>query len=251
MPKRRGRAKSLDHQPTSSAPCELNTTRIDEVLRALPSYFLRHWPERSVGFRQMLQTYDSLAGWGRTRFQIVDGKLYYPNLKHNTFGCVLRRTPILAWALLQTLDRHNISDVDIPVNCRDTPGTPINQRLMRSSGSPPLSFSYTTAAGYADIPLPDFTYWVSSLISADFFARPASAHAGSNAPNFPCAVLHRDYHTRIWCLGKPGLHPPSSQQRMRAAIIHLGTVRGIQGPLSGRKTLTSGTGAHYRSNEIK
>jgi hypothetical protein len=120
----------------------------------------------------MQQTYESLAGWGRTRFQVVDGKLYYPNLQHNTFGCVLRRTPILAWALLQTLDRHAVADVDIPINCRDKPGTPLSQRLARNAETPPLAFSYTTASSYADIPLPDYTYWVGAAAASQLATRP-------------------------------------------------------------------------------
>ena len=108
--------------PSASSSCKPNATAHGPKIAALPSYFLRHWPPRSVTFATAQQTYEQQAGWGRTRFQIVGGKLYYPNLKHNTFGCVLRRTPILAWALLETLQRHpSIPDVDISVNCACMP----------------------------------------------------------------------------------------------------------------------------------
>lgn len=123
-------------------------------INALPGYFLRHWPLKSVTFLQAQQTYRDLAGWGRTRFQIMGGQLYYPNLKHNTFGCVLRRTPILAWALLELLELYpDLPDVDIAVNCRDKPGSPASLRTKQ------LAFSYTTGRSFTDIPLPDYTYW--------------------------------------------------------------------------------------------
>ena len=159
----------VDGQSTS---CGFNRTMAAERLAALPAHFLRHWADRSIGLGQMQLSYNSLAGWGRTRFQVVDGKLYYPDLKHNTFGCVLRRTPILAWALLEMLDRHALADVDIPFNCRDKPGNRVAQRLVDDGGTTsrrgikrgketlPLAFSYTTGAMYTDIPLPDYTYWV-------------------------------------------------------------------------------------------
>lgn len=149
--------------------CVLNETLALERVGALPAYFLRHWPRGSVGMRHMQQTYESLAGWGRTRFQVVGRKLYFPDLAHNTFGCVLRRTPILAWALLETLDRHAVADVDIPVNCRDQPNSPLSRRLRDPRSDhvlPPFAFSYTTAATYADIPLPDYTYWVTRPLAA-------------------------------------------------------------------------------------
>ncbi len=133
----------------------VNMTSLSAQRAALPAYFLRHWPARSVSFEMAQRTYQGLAGWGRTRFQIVGGALYYPNLAHNTFGCVLRRTPILAWALLEMLDRHpNTPDVDVPVNCRDKPGS------LRGARRPPeLAFSYTTGRAFSDVPLPDYTYW--------------------------------------------------------------------------------------------
>ncbi|KAL3906493.1 MAG: hypothetical protein SGPRY_010529 [Prymnesium sp.] len=123
-------------------------------IAALPEYFLRHWPLKSVSFKQTQHTYNSLAGWGRTRFQILGGQLFYPNLKHNTFGCVLRRTPILAWALLELLELHpDLPDVDIPVNCRDKPGSALSAQPKQ------LAFSYTTGRSFTDVPLPDYTFW--------------------------------------------------------------------------------------------
>ena len=134
--------------------CGQNGSNLDAQLKQLPAYFLRHWAPRSVSFEQAQRTYAQLAPWGRTRFQIVGGKLYYPDLKHNTFGCVLRRTPILAWALLELLERHpGLPDVDLPVNCRDKPGS------LLSSHPKQLAFSYTTGRAFTDVPLPDYTYW--------------------------------------------------------------------------------------------
>ena len=110
-------ASGIGSEPSCSANTSANAVSTDLARRIalLPSFFLRHWPPRSVDFRTAQATYENLAPWGRTRFHIVDGQLYYPNLKHNTFGCVLRRTPILAWALLEMLERHQVPDVDIPV----------------------------------------------------------------------------------------------------------------------------------------
>ena len=175
--------------------CSQNETSLSERVSALPSYFLRHWPPRSVTFAKAQATYEGLAGWGRTRFQIVGGKLYYPDLKHNTFGCVLRRTPILAWALLELLDRHpDLPDVDIPVNCRDKPGSIRNKR----GGLPPLAFSYTTGRAFSDIPLPDYTYW--GLPYADLPPWDQwLAHAGSTAPEH---AWDRKLDKMIW-VGSP------------------------------------------------
>lgn len=75
---------------SSRSRCLRNNTAIADRAAALPAYFMRHWPERSVTFEMTQSTYEGLAGWGRTRFQIVGGQLYYPDLKHNTFGCVVR-----------------------------------------------------------------------------------------------------------------------------------------------------------------
>ena len=146
--------------------CEpLNESATLDELARLPAYYMRHWQPRSVSLAESSRTYASLAGWGRTRFQIVGGQLYYPDLKHNTFGCVLRRTPIMAWALLQTLARHpDTPDVDIPLNCRDKPGSFLLPREGEGVGTvaaakPALAFSYTTSRRYSDAPLPDYTYW--------------------------------------------------------------------------------------------
>jgi hypothetical protein len=148
-----GVRKQLDVQGT----CGINGTQVHQQILGLPGYFLRHWAPRSVSFAQVQRTYAGLAGWGRTRFQVVGGKLYYPDLKHNTFGCVLRRTPILAWALLEMLERHpQTPDVDLPVNCRDKPGS----QLRKPRAVPELAFSYTTGRAFSDVPLPDYTYWV-------------------------------------------------------------------------------------------
>jgi len=150
--------KQLDVQGT----CGVNGTQVHQQILGLPGYFLRHWAPRSVSFAQAQRTYAGLAGWGRTRFQVVGGKLYYPDLKHNTFGCVLRRTPILAWALLEMLERHpQTPDVDLPVNCRDKPGS----QLRKPGAVAELAFSYTTGRAFSDVPLPDYTYWVRSCPS--------------------------------------------------------------------------------------
>ena len=144
--------------------CVHNASVAVDDLDRLPAYFLRHWREKSISFEKAQETYQNLAAWGRTRFVIRDNKLFYPDLKHNTFGCVLRRTPIMAWALLEMLEHHTVPDVDIPVNCRDKPGS-----LLQAD--PVLAFSYTTGAAFSDIPLPDYTYW--SLPYADLPPWPA------------------------------------------------------------------------------
>lgn len=165
-----GVRKQLDVQGT----CGVNGTQVHQQILGLPGYFLRHWAPRSVSFAQAQRTYAGLAGWGRTRFQVVGGKLYYPDLKHNTFGCVLRRTPILAWALLEMLERHpQTPDVDLPVNCRDKPGS----QLRKPGAVAELAFSYTTGRAFSDVPLPDYTYWV---------RRCPSHQLGT-----PCALMRR------------------------------------------------------------
>ena len=98
----------------------VNETALGDALGHLPAHWLRHIKPRSIGPRELRQTYSSLKGWGRTLFVISRGRLLY--LPTKPTGCVLRRTPILAWALLETLERHDdIPDVVIPFNCRDKP----------------------------------------------------------------------------------------------------------------------------------
>ena len=174
-PRRKGGSgvrKQLDAQGT----CGINGTQVHQQILGLPGYFLRHWAPRSVSFAQAQRTYNGLAGWGRTRFQVVGGKLYYPDLKHNTFGCVLRRTPILAWALLEMLERYpHTPDVDLPVNCRDKPGS----QLRRPGAASELAFSYTTGRAFSDVPLPDYTYWGLPYADlppwSDWLSRPMAA----------------------------------------------------------------------------
>ena len=82
-----------------SASCDpLNISSLETALDALPAHWLRHFARGSVSAQQQLQTYSGLKGWGRTRFTIRKGRLHYT--PHSPTGCVLRRTPILAWALL-------------------------------------------------------------------------------------------------------------------------------------------------------
>ena len=91
-------------------------------LDRLSTHWMRHHAPASINYQQQRSSYAGLKGWGRTRFVIHNGRLLYlPPPKLQT-GCVLRRTPILAWALLETLQRHpDLPDVSIPFNCRDKP----------------------------------------------------------------------------------------------------------------------------------
>jgi len=231
MPKHRGGQGRRDADQNAS--CGFNRTMATERLAALPAHFLRHWADRSIGLGQMQHSYNSLKTRGRTRFQVVDGKLYYPDLKLKTFGCVLRRTPILAWALLEMLDRHAVADVDIPFNCRDKPGNRVAKRLVDDGGTtsrrrsksvtetPRLAFSYTTGAMYTDIPLPDYTYWVRPTPCSK---APRRAHA--QAPECACSqplfrhatrCCRRVCPTRRWYRGRPGSPPQSTASRARPA----------------------------------
>ena len=100
--------------------CSINATAVADALARLPSHWLRHFPPHSVSHVELRATYYGLKGWGRTFFVIRRGKLLYAAPKPT--GCVLRRTPILAWALLETLERHpDLPDVAIAFNCRDKP----------------------------------------------------------------------------------------------------------------------------------
>eukprot|EP00965_Chrysotila_dentata_P013323 440744-Pleurochrysis_carterae.AAC.2 len=124
----------------------------------LPALFLRHWPSRSVSFKRTNSAFNSLKRWGRARFTIVGGQLYFSKEPpHTTWGCVLRRTPMLAWALLEVLRIDpQLPDVDLPINCRDKPtfwvpggprpkpGFEAATTFYPADGHPVLAFSYTT-----------------------------------------------------------------------------------------------------------
>ena len=196
MPKGKGKGRGIKRAAAVAATaCIANHTALDARISSLPQYFLRHWPPRSVSFEASQRTYqESLVGWGRTRFQIVGGQLYYPNLKYYTFGCVLRRTPILAWALLETLKRHpSLPDVDIPVNCRDKPGS---SRRGKGFKPPPLAFSYTTGREFSDVPLPDYTFW--GLPYADLPPWPEWLHFAASPEN----AWERKLDKMVW-VGSP------------------------------------------------
>jgi hypothetical protein len=104
------------HMPAS---CPFNDSEVIAGLARLPALWLRHWQPHSVGVTQERAAYSGLKGWGRTRFLIRNRRLLYAPTPPN--GCVLRRTPILAWALLDTLERHpSLPDVSVLFNwCAD------------------------------------------------------------------------------------------------------------------------------------
>ena len=76
-------------------------------------------------------------------------------------GCVLRRTPILAWALLSMLERHpDVPDVAVMFNCRDKPTYWLHDVAFRYQTPPrgcstfcrcpwraPLVWAFTGVAG--------------------------------------------------------------------------------------------------------
>ena len=112
----------------------INATAVSVGLARLPAHWLRQFAPQSVGVPQERTTYSGLKGWGRTRFIIRRGRLLYAPTPPN--GCVLRRTPILAWALLEALERHpTLPDVSVAFNCEATaqitehPSTPSAFRL--------------------------------------------------------------------------------------------------------------------------
>ena len=153
-----------------SQACPFNDTLFREGLQQLPQHWLRHFSPRSISLGQQQKTWRGLKGWGRTLFVIQRGRLLYAPLAPT--GCMLRRTPILAWALLETLERHpDLPDVSIPFNCRDQPlywypdgpqpqgGYEISTTATTSDGKPALVFSYTTGHTFTDIPFPDYTFW--------------------------------------------------------------------------------------------
>lgn len=155
---------------TAPSRCELNATAFSVGLQRLPAHWLRHFPQRAIGHVQTLQTYRGLKGWGRTLFTIRRGRLLYTPTPPT--GCVLRRTPILAWALLELLERHpDLPDVAVPFNCRDKPtywypdgpqpqgSYEIGTTATVKDGRPALVFSYTTGHTFSDVPLPDCTFW--------------------------------------------------------------------------------------------
>lgn len=104
---------------TCSAHCSShrNNTASKSGFAKLPTYWLRHFEAGSLGLGQEASTYSGLKGWGRTRFVVRRNKLFYLPTPPN--GCVLRRTPILAWALLSTLEHTSLPDVVVTFNCRD------------------------------------------------------------------------------------------------------------------------------------
>ncbi|KAL1512223.1 hypothetical protein AB1Y20_005486 [Prymnesium parvum] len=151
--------------------CEpFNTTAFTLGLQRLPAHWLRHHPPRSVSHAQDAAAYRGLKPWGRTRFVVSRGQLVYAAAPSG--GCVLRRTPILAWALLQTLRRDpTLPDVSLPFNCRDKPtywypdgpqprgSYEKATSALPADGRPALVFSYTTGHTFSDVPLPDATFW--------------------------------------------------------------------------------------------
>ena len=101
----------------------INATAVSDGLNRLPAHWLRHFARQSVGVPQDRAAYFGLKGWGRTRFIIRRGRLLYAPTPPN--GCVLRRTPILAWALLEALERHpTLPDVSVAFNCEATAQVP-------------------------------------------------------------------------------------------------------------------------------
>ena len=112
--------------------CRFNESAVLDGLARLPKLWLRDFAPLSIGVSQERATYIGLKGWGRTRFLIRRGRLLYAPTPPN--GCVLRRTPILAWALLETLERHpSLPDASIPFNWyMHTPPLPAACPLRRS-----------------------------------------------------------------------------------------------------------------------
>ena len=103
-------------------------------------------------------------------FAVHKGRLLYAPIKPT--GCVLRRTPIFAWALLDVLEKHrDLPDVVLPINCRDKPtfwlpdgpqpqgSYEIATTATSKDGKPALTFSYTTGHTFSDVPMPDYTFW--------------------------------------------------------------------------------------------
>ena len=89
--------------------CSINTSEVAAGLDALPSHWLRHFSPHSVSAASLVATYRGLKGWGRTLFAIHRdnrgrGRLLFAPQGLGPNGCVLRRTPILAWALLELLE---------------------------------------------------------------------------------------------------------------------------------------------------
>ena len=112
-----GRAEPVPVVKAESPSCALNATAVADGLEQLPAHWLRHFPRGSVSYLQQRHAYMGLKGWGRTRFIIRSGRLLYAPPTAQT-GCVLRRTPILAWALLELLERDPaVPDVSISFNC--------------------------------------------------------------------------------------------------------------------------------------
>ncbi len=150
--------------------CTFNYSAVSDGLARLPALWLRDFQPHSIGVPQERAAYSGLKGWGRTRFVIRRGRLLYAPTPPN--GCVLRRTPILAWALLDVLERHpSLPDTSILFNCRDKPtywhpmgpqpqgSYEIGTTATSKDGRPALVFSYTTGHTFTDVPLPDATFW--------------------------------------------------------------------------------------------
>ena len=154
----------------ASASCALNATDIAAGFDALPAHWLRHWPPRSVSHTSITNTYKGLKGWGRTLFSIKRGKVRFAPLPPS--GCVLRRTPIFAWALLELAERYpDLPAAVLPLNCRDKPtywlpdgpqphgAYEIGTTATPRDGKAALAFSYTTGHTFSDVPMPDYTFW--------------------------------------------------------------------------------------------
>ena len=172
------RATSSERPDVGMPPiCSINTSEVAAGLDALPSHWLRHFSPHSVSAASLVATYRGLKGWGRTLFAIHRdnrgrGRLLFAPQGLGPNGCVLRRTPIFAWALLELLERHpSLPAVALPLNCRDKPtywypdgpqpqGSYEKATTATSKdGKPALAFSYTTGHTFSDVPLPDATFF--------------------------------------------------------------------------------------------
>ena len=186
--------------------CEapLNESMLEAAFARLPLLWLRHFGRSSVNAAQEAAAYHGLKGWGRTRFLVRKGRLLFAPTAPT--GCVLRRTPILAWALLETLSRYPaLPDVAVTFNCRDKPTFWLPEgpqpqgsyekatTAVPRDGKPALVFSYTTGHTFSDVPLPDATFWGLP------YARIRPWHqwlASTASASTPCEALPRRTSTR-------------------------------------------------------
>ena len=109
--------------------------------------------EGSVTLAATDSAYEQLPPYARSRFVLVSGMLWKA-----TARCIYRRDEVVAWALLQLLERYpGLPDFDVVLNCRDGPLLRLPRRGLWKGQ--PLVLSFSAMSEHAEVAMPDYTFW--------------------------------------------------------------------------------------------